>query len=86
MAVEQVESRKSPHQASQLELYLLAWSFYQASKRYDVVARRLFPKSFGARAHRNGEVNAIRNAEDYVRKARKLIRNAASGIWPGKYY
>lgn len=86
MTVEQVHTRKAPHQTAQIAEYLRAWDHYQKVKRYETVARRLFPRNFGARAQANGEVNAIRNAEDYVRKARKLIQNAAAGNWPGSYY
>jgi hypothetical protein len=86
MTVERVVLRKTPHQAKQIELYLQSWDHYMKSKRYEVVARQLFPRSFGARAHRNGAVTDIRKAEDYVRKARKLMRNAAAGTWPGRYY
>ena len=86
LTVERVVPRKMPHQAEQIDLYLQAWDHYQKSKQYEVVARRLFPGSFGALSHPNGEGNAIRNAEDYVRKARKLMQNAAAGTWPGRYY
>jgi hypothetical protein len=46
----------------------------------------MFPRDFGKDEKPNAEVHAIRKAEDWVRKARKLIQNAAAGIWPGGYY